>query len=865
MTPARSPIFGFVLDKLREGVSISDEAGIIVYTNAAEDDMFGYDRGELIGRHVSIQSAYTPEENEQIIGEVIRQLQEQGSWEGEWSNIRKDGSLFSTYARITTFEMDGVKHWICVQDDVTEGKRSSEREQFLEGLEPVLSGSIAEERTLSDLTRYCIPLLADYCSIDILTEDRKIQRVETAHSDPELEVIVRDLWARYPYRFSDKVGVPEVLRSGEPQFATGFSDVLIEGFARDAEHLRMMRQVDAKSYMCVPLVARGSTFGAISLVYSTSGRAHSRADLDTAMELARRASVAVDNARLFSAERKAHALAESARGRAAFLAEVSRQLASSLDFKTTLNNLASLAVPTLADWCFVEMLGDDGQIKPLAIAHSDPAKVALAAAGLERYPIDPEAPFGTPQVIRTGEPTLVPRIPQEALDAIAQSDDHRQLLLEIGFHSHVSVPLTIRGKAVGVISLVSAESERVFGSDDLTLAMDVAHRASAAIENAQLYAFQRRERDRLKRIFDEFPTAAAVLEGTNLVFVAASKQYQQLVGNRRLIGLPFDEVFPDLAARGFSNLMRSAISTGQATFRTDQRISWDKAGNGTESEGIFDFVYQPLPDVGDNVGVVVQVADVTERRQAESRVELARAQAEEALHKAEEASNSKSQFLATMSHELRTPLNAIAGHVQLLDMEVHGPVNATQREALARVARAQHHLLGLINDVLNFARIEAGKVEYRIEPLDLKDVVTDVVAMVEPQFATKNLALEVLLPGPVTVGADAEKLRQVLLNLLSNACKFTPSFGRVAIGWKETPDEVLVSVSDSGVGIVSEKLDAVFEPFVQLNVAYSRPAEGTGLGLAISRELARGMGGDLTLESVAGEGSVFTVVLRRWG
>ncbi len=542
---------------------------------------------------------------------------------------------------------------------------------------------------------------------------------------------------------------------------------------------------------------------------------------------------------------------------------MSRQLASSLDLTTTLNNLATLAVPTLADWCFVEMLGDDGKIRPLAIAHSDPEKVALAAAGLERYPIDPEATFGTPQVLRSGVPTLAPVISQEALDSIAQDEGHRALLREIGFRSHVSVPLTVRGKAIGVISLVSAESERIYGADDLILAMDVAHRASAAIENAQLYAFQRRERDRLKRIFDEVPTAAAVLEGEDLVYVAASKQYQQLVGNRTLIGRCFAEVLPDLADQGFSDLMRSVIRTGEAIYKTHEVVRWDRDGNGTEIEGIFDFVYHPLPGVSGNVGVVVQVADVTERRQAEIRVELARAHAEEAQRRAEEASHSKSQFLATMSHELRTPLNAIAGHVQLLEMEVHGQVNDAQRDALARVARAQHHLLGLINDVLNFARIEAGKVEYYIEPLDLKDVIADVVSMVEPQFAAKNVSLDVTWPSAVYVKADAEKLRQVLLNLLSNASKFTPSQGRVEIDWRETAEVILVTVSDTGVGIVAEKLDAVFEPFVQLNVAYSRPAEGTGLGLAISRELARGMGGDLTLESVLGEGSVFTVTLQR--
>jgi signal transduction histidine kinase len=221
-----------------------------------------------------------------------------------------------------------------------------------------------------------------------------------------------------------------------------------------------------------------------------------------------------------------------------------------------------------------------------------------------------------------------------------------------------------------------------------------------------------------------------------------------------------------------------------------------------------------------------------------------------------------------MSHELRTPLNAIQGHAQLMELGLHGPVTDAQRTALDRVQRAQRHLLGLINDVLTYARIEGGRVEYDLAPVAAADVVADVVPLLEPQFRAKAIALETRLPGaPVVARADREKFAQILLNLLSNAAKFTGEGGRVTV---EVPpadgaSEARVRVRDTGVGIAADKLEAIFEPFVQVRAPYAPAAGGTGLGLAISRDLARGMGGDLTAESTPGEGSTFTLTLPRAG
>ena len=230
-----------------------------------------------------------------------------------------------------------------------------------------------------------------------------------------------------------------------------------------------------------------------------------------------------------------------------------------------------------------------------------------------------------------------------------------------------------------------------------------------------------------------------------------------------------------------------------------------------------------------------------------------------------QANAAKGMFLANMSHELRTPLNAIAGHVQLIDMGIHGPVTREQRATLDRIARAQRHLLALINDVLNFAKLDARRVTYAMSDTDISAVLKDVIAMVGPQMATAGLTLSTSTADEtVHVAADPEKLRQILINLFSNATKFTPGGGTVTFGVRESPvdaEMVELSVTDTGIGIPAGQRDEIFDPFVQLAPVTTAVHHGAGLGLAISRELARGMGGDLTLESVVGAGSTFTLTL----
>ena len=257
------------------------------------------------------------------------------------------------------------------------------------------------------------------------------------------------------------------------------------------------------------------------------------------------------------------------------------------------------------------------------------------------------------------------------------------------------------------------------------------------------------------------------------------------------------------------------------------------------------------------------------RRQYDVRDHLAeRHEAEMALRaarqEAENASRAKGEFLAVMSHELRTPLNAIGGYVELMEMGLRGPITDLQRADLARIQQSQKHLLGLINQVLNYTRVETGTVQYDIVDVRVADALAAAEALVVPQVRSRGLAYSLATCDPtLAVRADRDKLQQILLNLLTNAIKFTNAGGRITVACAVHGAQVDVLVTDTGVGIPDDKLATIFEPFVQVDSRLTRAQEGIGLGLAISRDLARGMGGDLSARSTEGDGSTFTLTLPR--
>ena len=232
---------------------------------------------------------------------------------------------------------------------------------------------------------------------------------------------------------------------------------------------------------------------------------------------------------------------------------------------------------------------------------------------------------------------------------------------------------------------------------------------------------------------------------------------------------------------------------------------------------------------------------------------------------ANEANRAKSAFLGSMSHELRTPLNAIGGYVELLQAASHGPLNPEQRADLGRIKHNQEHLIALIAQILTFVRTESGRMEYQFANVPVHAVMEDVCHLLDGTARERRVALEIQAEDfDASVWADPDRVRQILVNLVMNAVKYCPTGkGRITLNSSATDDTVNIHVADTGPGIPAEKLEAIFEPFVQLAGGVASRQGGVGLGLAISRDLARAMKGDLTVESTVGVGSRFTLTLPR--
>jgi PAS domain S-box-containing protein len=356
---------------------------------------------------------------------------------------------------------------------------------------------------------------------------------------------------------------------------------------------------------------------------------------------------------------------------------------------------------------------------------------------------------------------------------------------------------------------------------------------------------------RFRKMFDENPMPMWVFDEETLRFLAVNDAACVHYGHSRAFFLTM--TVKDIRSPSEVHRVETAArGTPRGAPTRAQQRHWKSDGTIIDVD-----VSTQTIDFEGHPSRVAIIADVTDRER------LFRAE-HEARAEAERANKAKTDFLATMSHELRTPLNAIAGYAELLEVGIHGPITDKQRESLARIQRSQRHLLSLINDVLNFAKLSAGRVEYDIADVPVLATVQAVEDLVTLQLQGKSLdfAHRGCADG-LCVRADADKFQQILLNLLSNAIKFTADGGRILLSCDGDEATVSVAVEDTGIGIPADRLTQIFEPFVQVDRRLNSRHEGTGLGLAISRDLARAMRGDITVRSEMGAGSTFTVTLPR--
>jgi PAS domain S-box-containing protein len=510
--------------------------------------------------------------------------------------------------------------------------------------------------------------------------------------------------------------------------------------------------------------------------------------------------------------------AEIVRERLAVLADASEQLASTLDYETTLANIASLLVPRYADWYAVDILDADGQFRRLAVVHHDPAKAEWAERSQRDYPPDLNEPEGPGRVVREGEAVLYREIPDELLASSTRDPEHYRILRELGIATAMVVPLRAGGRVFGTLMLVSADPERPYEEDDLDFAQHLARRAAVAVDNALLYRTAQ-ERGHAALVVEHVADGVVLVDGLGVIRLW-NPAAERITGfsAAEVLNAPAATVFPS-----WDSILALARKRGARVETQPMEI------NGRE-------LWLSLSGVAFDEGTVFAFRDLTAEREVE---------------------RLKSDFVATISHELRTPLAAIYGAALTLrrrDVRLGEP----QRSGLLEViANESDRLARIVNDILWASRLESGTMQTMIERTDATALAREIVDAAA-QYSPPNVRLVFDAPSePPLVACDPDKVRQVVTNLVDNAIKYSPDGGSVRIAAYVVGDRLRFAVNDEGLGVPPEEQERIFEKFYRLDPNLTRGVGGTGLGLYISRELVERMGGRIWVESSGTSGSTF--------
>jgi PAS domain S-box-containing protein len=513
-----------------------------------------------------------------------------------------------------------------------------------------------------------------------------------------------------------------------------------------------------------------------------------------------------------------------AEDRQRFLAEAGWVLGSSLDYEQTLADVARLAIPQVADWCAVDIFVD-GRLQRVALEHVDRLKVALARE-LEATMLAASGAAGA-LAVRSQEPVLVPDVDEEVLASFGFDSRQLEIARTLGPRSYVTVPLVARGEVFGSITFVTAESGRVYGEDDLALAQELARHAAAAIDNARLYDEAQR-RSRAARALEAVADGVVLVDrdGVIRLWNAAATTITGM-SEEEVLGRSIEDVVHRW--NELSPLIPVASKPGDPVRAETVPVEFGGRELWISGSG-----------VGFEEGTVYAFRDLTEERALE---EL------------------KADFVATVSHELRTPLAAIYGSAQTIrrkDIELDPEI---QDQLLGVIASESDRLGTIVNDLLIAGRLDAKQLPLAIERCDPVELAGSVVEAARTHLPeTIDLELEVPQRVPKVV-ADPGQLRQVLVNLLDNAIKYSPEGGRVALSIANGDGAIRFTIADAGLGIPSNEHRRIFEKFYRLDPDMTRGIGGTGLGLYICRELVRRMDGKIWVDSKLGEGSTFVVEL----
>lgn len=517
-----------LLDLTPNAISVRTLDGKITYWNRGAEIIYGWSAEQAIGK---INHELLETQADISLETIQAKLLAEGRWHGELRQRTRGGKPLNVSSdQVLQYDEHGKPLAVLeVNQDITERKRREQTQEFLVQITNELSGSLDLYTTLQTIADEAVPFFADWCAVHVLTEDGMVQRLAFAHADPAQRERTNQRPKEYPLDTRAQHLVPYVIRTGIAEYFETVPDSILEQSARDQEHLEMLHQLGMTSYICVPLRARGNMLGTVTFAMSESGRRYTAADFDLAIELVRRAALAVDNARLYRESQAAQQSFE-------LIAQASVELMSSLDMDANLQRLAHLIVPRFAEWCGIHLVREDGSMRLAALAHAHAELEPVLREWAERFPLSAVGMRGVPDVVRTGqlewvhdlEPALTARAAPEA--AAPVTPEALVYLRRLDLRSYVILPLAARGRVLGAVTFARSTTQPRYSYKDVVLAEEVTRRAAIALDNTVLYQHEQQARHAAEQAarHSDWLTEASDVLANSLDYRAALKKVAQL-------------------------------------------------------------------------------------------------------------------------------------------------------------------------------------------------------------------------------------------------------------------------------------------------------------------------------------------------
>ncbi len=531
---------------------------------------------------------------------------------------------------------------------------------------------------------------------------------------------------------------------------------------------------------------------------------------------------------------------------------ISQMLVSSLDHDMALREIVSLLVPSLADYCRIAIIDDQQQISAIVANHIEPEKIALVRELYEQYKDLISSTFGLPTILKSGKPELISNVTSEIIAPVEQDNPTVGTIVRaLGLQSYMGVPLLVRGKVIGAITFSSVQPHRYYTQDDLVFVQEIARRVALTLDHIRLYGNLQKELTERKRTEEalrlreeEHYRLGAIVESSNDAIVGKTLQGIITSWNQaaeRLFGYPAQEAIGQHITLIIPTHLYSEEEEIIHKLRQGIHIKHFETVR-RRKDGTYVEVSLSISPIKDSSGKIIGASkiarDITEQKELERR---------------------KDEFISMASHELKTPVTSIKGFTQLLLRRFQQRDDREALHFLSRMDAQLNKLVKLINDLLDISRMQTGQLEYRQEPFELDVLAQEVIENMRGMTQTHSLILE--NSEPVCVFGDRDRIGQILINLLTNAIKYSPHADKVLVQVGADGKNAVVRVQDFGIGIAPAYQKKIFERFYQVGEPEVKTYPGLGIGLYISKQIVERHHGRIEVQSRKGEGATFSVIL----